>query len=148
MENTPSSIIKTLICNKEAAVCADTGATHSISGEKLYHLVKENRLPFKEKAIKTTLADGLTQKTEILTTVVDISVQGKIISTELIVLKNARGNRTLLGIDFLTAAGIVIDIQRKQLYFSENLQKKYNLIQAPPNINTLLAVHTDQYLYD
>ncbi|GFT26003.1 transposon Tf2-8 polyprotein [Trichonephila clavipes] len=63
--------------------------------------------------MQMTLADGRTQTTEILTTSVDISIQGKVIPTELLILKNARGNRTLLGIDFLTAAGIVLDLQKE-----------------------------------
>ncbi|GFU55737.1 retrovirus-related Pol polyprotein from transposon 297 [Trichonephila clavipes] len=40
--------------------------------------------------MKMTLADGRTQTTEILTTSVDISIQGKVIPTELLILKYAR----------------------------------------------------------
>ncbi|GFU55736.1 retrovirus-related Pol polyprotein from transposon 297 [Trichonephila clavipes] len=40
-ESNPISIIQISICNTEAAVCADTGATHSVAGEKLYHLLKQ-----------------------------------------------------------------------------------------------------------
>ncbi|GFV85657.1 uncharacterized protein TNCV_3436601 [Trichonephila clavipes] len=86
--------------SSKAAVCADTGATHSVAGEKLYHLLKQKGLNFEEKTMQMTLADGRTQTTEILTTSVDISIQGKVIPTDLLTLKNARGNRTLLGIDF------------------------------------------------
>ncbi|CAL1271290.1 unnamed protein product [Larinioides sclopetarius] len=94
MENNPTSIIEISICDTQAAVCADTGATHSVAGQKLYEL-KKNGMAFENKMIDMTLADGQIQKTEILTTVVNITVKGKTISTELIVLKNARGNRTL-----------------------------------------------------
>ncbi|GFY35736.1 retrovirus-related Pol polyprotein from transposon 17.6 [Trichonephila clavipes] len=89
-----------------------------------------------------TLADGRTQATEILTTSVDIGIQGNVIATELILLKYAKGNRTLLGIDFLTAAGIALDLQRKQWYFTETSHRKYNFQKAPPNINALLTVDT------
>ncbi|GFY00195.1 hypothetical protein TNCV_2835521 [Trichonephila clavipes] len=89
-ENNPISIIQISICNTEAAVCADTGATHSVAGEKLYHLLKQKGLNFEEKTMQMTLADGRTQTTEILTTSVDISIQGKVIPTELLILKNAR----------------------------------------------------------
>ncbi|GFT88646.1 retrovirus-related Pol polyprotein from transposon 297 [Trichonephila clavipes] len=41
-ESNPISIIQISICNTEAAVCADTGATHSVAGERLYHLLKQN----------------------------------------------------------------------------------------------------------
>ncbi|GFX69495.1 retrovirus-related Pol polyprotein from transposon 17.6 [Trichonephila clavipes] len=96
--------------------------------------------------MQMTLADGRTQTTEILTTSVDISIQGKVIPTELLILKNARGNRTLLGIDFLPAAGIVLDLQRKQWYFTETSHRKYNFVKAPPNINALLTVDPEPHL--
>ncbi|GFS73643.1 retrovirus-related Pol polyprotein from transposon 17.6 [Trichonephila clavipes] len=89
-ESNPISIIQISICNTEAAVCADTGTTHSVAGEKLYHLLKQKGLNFEEKTMQMTLADGRTQTTEILTTSVDISIQGKVIPTELLILKNAR----------------------------------------------------------
>ncbi|GFS66858.1 retrovirus-related Pol polyprotein from transposon 17.6 [Trichonephila clavipes] len=145
-ESNPISIIQISICNTEAAVCADTGATHSVAGEKLYHLLKQKGLNFEEKTMQMTLADGRTQTTEILTTSVDISIQGKVIPTELLILKNARGNRTLLGIDFLTAAGIVLDLQRKQWYFTETSHRKYTFVKAPPNINALLTVDPEPHL--
>ncbi|GFW77419.1 retrovirus-related Pol polyprotein from transposon 17.6 [Trichonephila clavipes] len=145
-ESNPISIIQISICNTEAAVCADTGATHSVAGEKLYHLLKQKGLNFEEKTMQMTLADGHTQTTEILTTSVDISIQGKVIPTELLTLKNARGNRTLLGIDFLTTAGIVLDLQRKQWYFTETSHRKYNFVKAPPNINALLTVDPKPHL--
>ncbi|GFX79601.1 retrovirus-related Pol polyprotein from transposon 17.6 [Trichonephila clavipes] len=42
----------------------------------------------------------------------------------------------------LTAAGIVLDLQRKQWYFTETSHRKYNFVKAPPNINALLTVDT------
>ncbi|GFT07280.1 retrovirus-related Pol polyprotein from transposon 297 [Trichonephila clavipes] len=95
--------------------------------------------------MQMTLADGRTQTTEILTTSVDIGTQEKVIATELIILKNAKGNRTLLGIDFLTTAGIILDLQRKQWYFTETSHRKYNFVKAPPNINALLTVDTEPH---
>ncbi|GFU67415.1 retrovirus-related Pol polyprotein from transposon 17.6 [Trichonephila clavipes] len=52
----------------------------------------------------------------------------------------------LLGIDFLTAAGIVLDLQRKQWYFTETSHRKYNFVKAPPNINALLTVDPEPHL--
>ncbi|GFU58338.1 hypothetical protein TNCV_1937861 [Trichonephila clavipes] len=95
--------------------------------------------------MQMTVADGRTQTTEILTTSVDIGIQRKVIATELIILKNTKGNRTLLGIDFIAAAGIVLDLQRKQWYFTETSHRKYNFVKAPPNINVLLTVYTEPH---
>ncbi|GBM37613.1 hypothetical protein AVEN_44542-1 [Araneus ventricosus] len=72
---------------------------------------------------------------EILITTVNITVKGKNIPAELIVLKNSRGNRALLGVDFLSKAGIVLDLQKKHWYFSTYPERKYNFIESPPDIN-------------
>ena len=62
-------------------------------------------------------------------------------------MKHTRGNRTLLGVDFLTAAGIILDLQRKQWYFTETPQKKYNFVKALPNINALLDVNNKMHCH-
>ncbi|GFU63605.1 hypothetical protein TNCV_5108861 [Trichonephila clavipes] len=89
-ESNPISIIQISICNTESAVCADTGATHSVAGEKLYHLLKQKGLNFEEKTMQMTLADCRTQTTEILTTSVDIGIKGKVIPMELLILNYVR----------------------------------------------------------
>ncbi|GFQ85403.1 uncharacterized protein TNCT_554381 [Trichonephila clavata] len=73
-ENNPIGIIQISVCDTKTAVCADTGATHSVAGEKLYHLLKQKGLNFKEKTMQMTLADGRTQTREILTTSADITI--------------------------------------------------------------------------
>ncbi|GIY11642.1 hypothetical protein CEXT_396061 [Caerostris extrusa] len=50
----------------------------------------------------------------------DIGVKGKVIPTKLIVLKTGKGSRTLLGADFLSAAGIVLDL-KKDIVISQDL---------------------------
>ncbi|GFU02399.1 retrovirus-related Pol polyprotein from transposon 17.6 [Trichonephila clavipes] len=60
-----------------------------------------------------------------LSTVVDLYIKGKVIPTEFLVLPEAKGNRTLLGLYFLNAAGIVLDVQGGKLHFSGNPQKQY-----------------------
>ncbi|KAF8790020.1 hypothetical protein HNY73_005108 [Argiope bruennichi] len=67
----------------------------------------------------------------------NINVEEKNIQTELIVLKNARGNISLLGVDFLRAAGIVLDLKKGNWYFSEYPQIRYHFIKSPHDINTL-----------
>ena len=101
------------ICNEKAAVCADTGATHSVAGKNLYKLLQQHRVKFQDKSMEMTLA-GHIQSTEVLTATFDTTFQRKVIPTEFIVLKHAGGNRTLLNVDFLTAAGIILNLQRKQ----------------------------------
>ncbi|XP_055944604.1 uncharacterized protein LOC129975566 [Argiope bruennichi] len=112
MESQPSNIIEITICGSQAAVCADTGDTHSVAREKIYHFLKNNGRRFENSTVDMALADGHVQKTDIFTTTVDIGVAGKVIPTKLIILKNSKGNRTLLGTDFLRATSIVLDLQK------------------------------------
>ncbi|GFU52282.1 hypothetical protein TNCV_3078871 [Trichonephila clavipes] len=58
------------------------------------------------------MADGIRQTIMALSTVVDLYIEGKVIPTEILVLPDTKGNKTLLGLDFLNAAGIVLDVTR------------------------------------
>ncbi|KAF8788966.1 Transposon Ty3-I Gag-Pol polyprotein like [Argiope bruennichi] len=140
-ESQPSSIIEITICGSQAAVCADTGATHSVVGETLYHFLKNNGRRFENSTVDMALTDGHVQKTDILTTTVDIGMAGKVIPTKLIALKNSKRNRTLLGTDFLRAAGIVLDLQKGLCYFSEAPHQSFNFIEPPADIKSFLVVH-------
>ncbi|UYV75885.1 PURA [Cordylochernes scorpioides] len=140
VESQPVSLIEVFICHHQAAVCADTGATHSVAGEKLYRLLKDNGVKFVPNITGIKLGDGEEKIVDILTATVDIHVKGKKVPTSLMVLTNARGNRTLLGTDFLKAAGIVLDIPMGKWYFSESPRIKFDFIRNPPNIAALLAV--------
>lgn len=139
-EGHPMSIIEVTICDTAGAVCADTGATHNVAGEKLYHLMKEKGLLFKRKNVMMTMADGITKNVEVLISTVDIKVKEKTIPTEMIVLPYATGNRTLLGTTFLKDAGIVLDLQNEKWFFSHKPHESYDFIRNPPHFNTLLMV--------
>ncbi|GIY84141.1 hypothetical protein CEXT_400871 [Caerostris extrusa] len=83
MKDQPTSIVEDSICGSRAAVCADTGTTHSFAGEKLFHFLKKSGLILNNSTADMALADGHVQKAEILTTTVDIGVKGKVIPIEL-----------------------------------------------------------------
>ncbi|GFR19315.1 hypothetical protein TNCT_259961 [Trichonephila clavata] len=72
------------------------------------------------------MTDGIRQTITALRTVVDLYIEGKVIPTEFLVLPVAKGNKTLLGMDFLHAAGIVLDVQGRKLHFSENPRNSTN----------------------
>ncbi|KAF8765178.1 hypothetical protein HNY73_023166 [Argiope bruennichi] len=87
-----TSIIVIFICNTREAVCADTGVSHSVAGQKLCQLLKSlsPEQNFGNDSRRwTDTGNGDTP------TVVNINVKGENIPTELMVLKNGRGNGTL-----------------------------------------------------
>ncbi|GFV92849.1 hypothetical protein TNCV_1346991 [Trichonephila clavipes] len=64
-----------------------------------------------------------------LSTVVDLYIEGKVIPTEFLVLPDAKGNKTLLRLYFLNAAGIVLDVQGGKWHFSGNHRKQYKFFK-------------------
>ncbi|GFV55264.1 retrovirus-related Pol polyprotein from transposon 297 [Trichonephila clavipes] len=74
-----------------------------------------------------------------LSTVVDLYIEGKVIATEFLVLHDAKGNKTLLGLDFLNAAGIVLDVQGRKWHFSGNPRKQYKFFKKTLEDITLNA---------
>ncbi|GFW23339.1 retrovirus-related Pol polyprotein from transposon 297 [Trichonephila clavipes] len=50
------------------------------------------------------MADGIRQTIMALSTVVNLYIESKVIPTEFLVLSEVKGNKTLLGLDFLNAA--------------------------------------------
>ncbi|GFU07584.1 transposon Tf2-6 polyprotein [Nephila pilipes] len=75
-------------------VCADTGASQSVAdGQKSTPLVQKATVP--------------------------ITVCGRTFQTDLIFLPHAKGNRRLLGVDFLKISGIVMNMRKNNCYFGD-----------------------------
>ncbi|GBL76414.1 hypothetical protein AVEN_53187-1 [Araneus ventricosus] len=125
------SLIVLKICGVESAVCADIGASHAIAGEKLFHMLQNKKVKFKPKTVSLTLDDGTQNNVAALTIVGDLKVEGKVVPTELILLPEAKRNRTLLGTDFLQSAGIVLDVLNGKWHFCENPQIQYPFYKVP-----------------
>ncbi|GFS68067.1 hypothetical protein TNCV_1362861 [Trichonephila clavipes] len=86
----------------------------------MFKFLQEHDVTFTNKRISFMMADGIRQTIMVLSTVVDLYIEGKVIPTEFLVLPEAKGNKTLLGLDFLNAAGIV-DVQGVNGIFPEIL---------------------------
>ncbi|GFW69387.1 retrovirus-related Pol polyprotein from transposon 17.6 [Trichonephila clavipes] len=74
-----------------------------------------------------------------LSTVVDLYIEGNVIPTEFLVLPEAKGNKTLLWLDFLNAAGIVLDVQGGKWHFSGYPRKQYKFFKKTLEDITLSA---------
>ncbi|GFT38726.1 DUF5641 domain-containing protein [Nephila pilipes] len=119
------------IFGEKIAICADTGASHTIADEKLFKFLQEHDIIFENKIISFMMADGIRQTITALSAVVNLYIEGKVIPIEFLVLPEAKGNKTLLGRDFLNAAGIVLDVQGEKWHFSKNLRKQYEFFKKP-----------------
>ncbi|GFW10959.1 transposon Ty3-I Gag-Pol polyprotein [Trichonephila clavipes] len=135
----PTSMIVLKIFGEKIAVCADTGASHTITGEKMFKFLQEHDVTFTNKRISFMMADGIRQTIMALSTVVDLYIEGKVIATEFLVFPDVKGNKTLLGLDFLNAAGIVLDVQGGKWHFSGNPRKQYKFFKKTLEDITLSA---------
>ncbi|GFT27041.1 CCHC-type domain-containing protein [Trichonephila clavipes] len=72
-----------------------------------------------------SLADGQQTTGEALTTQVMVEIEGRSVLTKFIILPKAKGNRTLLGTNFLSSAGLVLDVKNTCWYFWDNPTHKY-----------------------
>ncbi|GFV64376.1 transposon Ty3-I Gag-Pol polyprotein [Trichonephila clavipes] len=54
-----------------------------------------------------------------------IEIEGRSVLTKFIILPKAKGIRTLLGTDFLSSAGLILDVKNTCWYFWDNPTHKY-----------------------
>ncbi|GFU47908.1 transposon Tf2-8 polyprotein [Trichonephila clavipes] len=119
------TLIAITFCGIKGRVCADTGFSHSIAGERMFQIFKDKGLLFQETTLAMSLADGQQTTGEALTTQVMVEIEGISVLTKFIILPKAKGNRTLLGTDFLSSAGLVLDGKNTCWYFWDNPTHKY-----------------------
>ncbi|GFQ69654.1 retrovirus-related Pol polyprotein from transposon opus, partial [Trichonephila clavata] len=115
-----SAVLKLAVNGIWGTACADSGASHSIAGEPLYLLLQKEGANFQKTQITMSLADGHKSEVEVYTTSVVIRLEERVIRTQLIILPYAKGNRTLLGMDFLQKAGIVLNLKHRNWFFSDS----------------------------
>ncbi|GFY31706.1 retrovirus-related Pol polyprotein from transposon 17.6 [Trichonephila clavipes] len=113
---------------------ADSEASHSIAGETLYSILLQQGTAFEKAAIFLSFADGIvTQK--VLRTVQTVLLEGRKFKTPFIILPDAKNNSTLLGVDFLGNAGILLNFRKNCWTFYNDSRKSYNFVtpyQMPP----------------
>lgn len=109
----------------------DTGAKCSIASQKLYHLLRKKGTKFQQKKMQIALADGHPRIRDVLTTKTYVKLEDRSILTEFIVLPGSKDNRTLLGVDFIDDAGLVIDVPQRSWNFVDAAETHFEFVPEP-----------------
>ncbi|GBL95055.1 hypothetical protein AVEN_17366-1 [Araneus ventricosus] len=87
---------------------------------------------------KSSSNNGSQTNMEAYTAPVSIDIEGRTVPIEMLALPKAKGNRTLLGTDFLEKSGIVLDLKNKSWYFSDKPHHKI-YFKEDLDVNSLQA---------
>ncbi|GFW30466.1 uncharacterized protein TNCV_454041 [Trichonephila clavipes] len=71
------TLIDITFCGIKGRVCADTGSSHSIAGERMLQIFKDKGILFQETTLAMSLADGQQTTGEALTTQVMVENGGR-----------------------------------------------------------------------
>ncbi|GBM06020.1 Retrovirus-related Pol polyprotein from transposon 17.6 [Araneus ventricosus] len=107
----PTALLDIRIVYIHGRICADTGATRSIAGELMFNSLRERGFDSQKMEVTMSLADGSLTTMEAYTAPVSIDIEGRTVPIEMLALPKAKGNRTLLGTDFLEKSGIVLNLK-------------------------------------
>ncbi|GFX94631.1 CCHC-type domain-containing protein [Trichonephila clavipes] len=119
------TLIDITLYGTKGRVCADTGSSHSIAGERMFQIFNVKGLLFQEITLAMSLGDGQQITSEALKTQVIVEIEGRSVLTKFIILPKAKEKRTLLGTYFLSSAGLVVDVKNTCWSFWDNPTRKY-----------------------
>jgi hypothetical protein len=109
-------------------VYIDSGARTSLASAQLYHILTERGHKFLPTTVQLVQADGSSTLTNVKTATLPVKLQGKEIETTFITIPDAHETTTLLGIDFLRKAGLVINYAHSRWHFSGQRHQTYGFV--------------------
>ncbi|GFX95602.1 retrovirus-related Pol polyprotein from transposon 17.6 [Trichonephila clavipes] len=121
-----SAVLRISINEVPGTAFVDSGASHSIAGETLYTILLQQGAAFEKTVISLSIADGIVTQKEVLRTFQTVILEGRKFKTPFIILSDAKNNSTLLGVDFLENAGIVLNFRKNCWTFWDDFRKSYN----------------------
>lgn len=116
------------IMGKEGYAYIDTAARTSIASAQLYKLLVDADVQFTETTANISLADGTEKHQKLLVATVDVTVGKRTLPITLTVLADAKDNRTLLGIDFLESAGIILHLPQRTWSFIDKPDEMFEFL--------------------
>ncbi|KAI5646286.1 hypothetical protein NE865_01748 [Phthorimaea operculella] len=105
----------------------DSGARSNVASYLLYKQLEKNGYRFESKEMKVTLADGITNQQTVLVVKAPVTLFNRVVPTSFLILPQARNNSTLLGVEFIIDALMVINIPQLTCRFLDEPTVAYEL---------------------
>ncbi|CAB3232672.1 unnamed protein product [Arctia plantaginis] len=141
-------IVRVCVGGYQGTALLDTAARRSIASYSLYSLLKRIGSDFRAETMSLKLADGIVRNSDVLLTIVNVQLASLSIPMELITLPEAVTNDTLLGIDFITKAKMVIDFSNWTWRTMDQPRTLYTLSweseRAPIQCASVNVLRTDE----
>lgn len=102
----------------------DTGAKQSVAGYQLSQILQPENRTFDTRIANVKVADGSQGRRNLLTTVIDVYLENIVVPTTLVVLPEAQNTTTLLGVDYMKRAGIVLNVPDEKWLFVDELESR------------------------
>lgn len=88
----------------------DSCAKTSVASYDFYCELLKRGYPFAEITARITLADGVAKNSKVLNTMVPVKVNNRVIPTKFVVMPESRDNTTLLGVNFIQDAEMLLNL--------------------------------------
>ncbi|CAK9803314.1 hypothetical protein ANTQUA_LOCUS3666 [Anthophora quadrimaculata] len=124
----PRPTVNLIIVGEEHAFL-DTSARCSIASRNLHALLERKGVKFEETRMQIALADRPPRIRKVQVTELKTTLQGRTIKAKFIVLPGSKDNCTLLGVDFIDDAGIVLNISQQSWSYADTVEVQYDFAQ-------------------
>jgi hypothetical protein len=125
--------VKILIGGVPGTAYLDSGAKASLASPELYKVLKNQGHRFKEVPINLIQADGSSRPVVVQSTRASVLLNGREIPTNFMNIPGSPEAKTLLGVDFLKEAGLVIDYKNHRWHFSGKRHETYGFVHKDDN---------------
>lgn len=143
--STSRPMLEVTIAGKHGLAFIDTGARNSMAGSVLFEYFCKTGLPYEETDLQMVLADGLMRKVRARLFEVEVFVQGRQIITTFFAIPDHIKSKTLLGIDFILKAQIIINIPKFTWSFQDD-NMTFDLFNEPTKQNGLALAQVNFHL--
>ncbi|KAF9822945.1 hypothetical protein SFRURICE_018119 [Spodoptera frugiperda] len=122
-------MVNVSVMGRSGVAIVDAGATHSIASPLLYRILVGSGIQFNKTKRFVRLADGTQGWRDLLSAEIEVIIVGRRVKCQFLVLPGSN-IRTLLGVDFLTRAGMVLDVARRTWSFSDSPEHCYDFVRS------------------